>query len=145
MSTSKIKTAELTGAALDWAVGKAVGAELRIMKNYDGTALANHPLTLMKVKKSPVYDGVEIDHWWSPSTDWSQGGPLIEKYHITFSSIWNGSHSRLFATIGFRRTISGENANGTGGKEFNYLLAACRAIVAAKLGDEVEVPQELVG
>lgn len=133
MNTFKIKTAELTGAALDWAVAQVVGVKV--------ITDPNSPR-----QRQMVEDAEAVNGWYcySPSTDWSQGGPLIEKYHITFSSIWNGWHSRLFATIGFRRTISGENANGAGGKEFNYLLAACRAVVVAEMGDEVEVPQELI-
>ena len=51
----KLKTSELTGAALDWAVAKCEG--------YVGVALQERTGT----------------DWYSPSTDWSQGGPIIER------------------------------------------------------------------
>lgn len=127
----KVKTSELSGVQLDYAVAKSIGQQLS-NEDYD--------------KQTGVLWFESEHEWkiWSPSTDWSQCGPLIEKYHINFNSIFDGSNSNLFATIGYRLTISGKNATGAGGKEFNYQLATCRAVVAAKLGDEVDIPDELM-
>ena len=108
----KIKTSELQGAALDWAVAKAC--------NYE-------------------FNG----HWFKPSTDWSQGGPLIAAHRVEF-----------YAQIDeYTATVASENCQhclecgcviegGVNGP--SHLIAACRAIIAAKLGDEVDVPEELV-
>ena len=50
-----MKTAELTGAALDWAVATANGDKIILAE--------------------------EDWHWYS--TDWVYGGPIIERYRIT--------------------------------------------------------------
>jgi len=57
-----IKTAELTGSALDWAVAKCEGIKLN-----EGNTLSND---------CDVY---------APSTDWSQSGSIIEREGI---SVW---------------------------------------------------------
>jgi len=106
----KIKTSELTGPALDWAVAKCEGNEITIRKGY----------------------------LWIPtecySTDWSQGGPIIEREGINLRRSfdedgWTASVWRNNTTI-FEH---GETA----------LIAALRCYVASKLGDEVEIPEEL--
>ncbi|MDA3131711.1 phage protein NinX family protein [Atlantibacter subterraneus] len=122
----KVKTSELSGKALDWAVAETQGIKrITTTRKEFGLYVAKNIV--------PPY-----------STEWAWCGPLIEKYHINFNSIFDGSNSNLFATIGYRLTISGKNATGAGGKEFNYQLATCRAVVAAKLGDEVDIPDELM-
>ena len=134
----EVKTAELTGAALDWAVAMAVGAELRIMRNHDDTELATHPLTLMKMKQGE--SGVEIDHWWSPSTDWAQGGPLLDKYNVALNGGVAESERVIYATC---RDVAEEQPYATAIGD-TRLTAACRAIVSAKLGDVVQVPKVLL-
>ena len=59
-----METSELTGAALDWAVAKCEDLEHYFE---DG---------LVCLKGQP-FD----THWlyWTPSTDWAQGGPIIER------------------------------------------------------------------
>jgi hypothetical protein len=101
----KIKTAELTGAALDWAVAKCVGYRLDLAP--EGS--------------------------YTPSTDWAQGGPIIEREKIVLSP--DIHHTRWSATLR--------------GEAYIYwaqtpLIAAMRCYVASKLGDEVEIPEELV-
>ncbi len=79
-----------------------------------------------------VVDGeIDTDSWWpfEPSTDWKQCGPLIEQHSVDFEWIVNGT---------LRADIGDTIAFGPG-----YLIAACRAIVAASLGDEVELPESL--
>ena len=71
------------------------------------------------------------DHY-SPSTDWSQGGPIIEREKIALAP--DIHHTRWSATLR--------------GEAYIYwaqtpLIAACRCYVASKLGDEVEIPEEL--
>ena len=106
----KVKTAELTGAALDWAVARCEGIELT---NYSGNLIIR-------------YDG----DGWQPSTDWAQGGPIIEREGITLrrytDSLWD-------ASVG-QHEVDGPTP----------LIAAMRCYVASKLGDEVEVPNELM-
>lgn len=99
----KIKTSELTGAALDWAVARCEGG------------VGNNQL---------------IGAWYSPSTDWTQGGPIIEREGIATLPCPRGWAAR----IGF----GSEYIEGT-----TPLIAAMRCYVASKLGDEVEIPEEL--
>ena len=108
----KIKTSELQGAALDWAVAQCEGIET---KNYSGA------LTIR-------YDG----DWWQPSTDWSQGGPIIERERISTQTTEDHWDADL-------TTESGAFIQSVGDTP---LIAAMRCYVASKLGDEVEMPPD---
>ncbi|MDE9520061.1 DUF2591 domain-containing protein, partial [Xenorhabdus bovienii] len=57
-----VKTSELTGRALDWAVAKSIGLPAIVT-----------PLTPFG---NLIIEGMEEDY--TPSTDWSQCGPLID-------------------------------------------------------------------
>ena len=104
----EVKTAELTGPALDWAVAQV-----------EGVACTPHT----------------IERFYRPSTDWVQGGPLLSEMKVDLTH----GESTIYATI---CTEDCEYKEGRGPTE---LIAICRAIVAAKLGDTVRVPPELVG
>ena len=70
------------------------------------------------------------NHYWQPSTDWAQGGLIIEREKIAIDwdhDCWNAS------TDSHPAYYSAETP----------LVAAMRCYVASKLGDEVEVPDEL--
>lgn len=102
----KIKTSELTTAALDWAVARAIG-EYR-------------PVPV------PTY-----------STDWAQGGPIMDREKI--STCWEGTT--------WVATLFNKNCGETWyGHHYGPtpLIAAMRCFVASKLGDEVEIPEELL-
>ena len=116
-----MKTSELTGAALDWAVAKCEGIET---KNYSGA------LTIR-------YDG----DWWQPSTEWTQGGPIIEREKI---GVWWATHyvdddGQEYGNHWYAETAEGLVRDGP-----TPLIAAMRCFVSSKLGDEVEVPDEIV-
>ena len=102
-----MKTAELIGPALDWAVAKCEGRDW--------------PDNAAKFLGEQYYN---------PSTDWSQGGPIIEKEKIAIDwdyDRWNAStdnHPAYYSAS-------------------TPLIAAMRVYVASKLGDEVEIPEEL--
>lgn len=110
MEMVEVKASELIGAALDWAVAKAEGDD-------HWTSDRNVDWFAWRMRN------------WKPSTDWSQGGPLIDKYRVAFED----NLGDWFACI------PGGMANGE-----THLIASCRAIVAAKLGDTVQVPAELL-
>jgi hypothetical protein len=102
-----MKTNKLTGAALDWAAAKCEGR-----KDND------------------------FGWWWDnykPSTDWSQGGPIIEREGIT--------------TIHFGDDWQARKGDGHWQGELTkgptLLIAAMRRYVASKLGDEIEIPKEI--
>lgn len=113
-----MKTSELTGPALDWAVAKCEGAPEETLDplTWDCTAWP-----------SRCYDY---------STDWAQGGPIIEREWICADRLLNG----LWLAV--KRNNEGDSMLfGMSGP--TPLIAAMRCYVASKLGDEVDVPGEL--
>jgi len=127
----KIKTAELTGAALNWAVAKCEGYDYAIV---DGAVLTGE--TRYEAETADDTYGCESDEVYEPSTDWSQGGPIIEREGISVAYI----DDNIADGAWFSSTVGGdENAEGP-----TPLIAAMRCYVASKLGDEVEILPELV-
>ena len=119
----KIKTSELSGSALDWAAAAAV---------IDDTPQPEKGLLIHQYGY-----GASVPPY---STDWSQGGPIIEREKI---EIVRGNP--LYFPKG--------NENGDfyeplwiAGKQHGQtpLIAAMRCYVASKLGDEVDVPETLL-
>ena len=126
----KIRTQELIGAALDWAVAKCEGLQ-----------------PLHHIIPHPYYEG--FDFGFTPSTNWEQGGPLIERESINifkYNKLDKSELDKWCAHV----VVPRPNMEGT----FNMtaiapdgptpLIAAMRCYVASKLGDEVEVPDELL-
>lgn len=115
----KIKTSELTGPALDWAV-----------------AMLAYPSPDYEPDDWEVYvtAGCSDEGWvFSPSTDWAQGGPIIERekieLHYDDAIGWKGEYLDADDFI--------ECYGPT------PLIAAMRCYCCSKLGDEVEIPEEL--
>ena len=106
-----MNTSELTGAALDWAVAKCEG-------------------------KFFAEAGEKFKPAYSPSTNWAQGGPLIEREKISTNSDYNGAHTDPWVA----ETYSG----GTQLAGPTPLIAAMRCYVASKLGETVDIPEELL-
>ena len=128
----KIKTSELTGHALDWAAATAEGFGPGYMKNIDLRYDAGRMVVCMLV---PINREYVI---WSPTTRWAQGGPIIEREMIDIERLhsanqWYATHPKnkggLIRHHGYGPTP---------------LIAAMRCYVASKLGDEVEIPEELI-
>lgn len=138
----KLKTATLTGPALDWAVAKCEGQTI-----HSGQALGY-------VCQPGVTDWYFSGHGhelWSPSTDWSQGGPIIEREVINLETLISRAtdgrevltwHARMSVRHTFQnyRTIPQPHW----GKGPTPLIAAMRCYVVSNLGDEVDVPEELL-
>lgn len=108
-----MKTNELTGAALDWAVSKALGE----------------------------YKPVPVPNY---STDWAQGGPIIDRemIQITPHCMVNPLHGWAAAFRSFDEDDDVYALHRKRGK--TPLIAAMRCYVASKLGDEVDVPDDLL-
>jgi hypothetical protein len=119
------KTAELTGAALDWAVAKCEGHNVFIK---------HAPVQVMYTPK-----GKRSWYIFTPSTNWAQGGPIIEREGISVSC-W-AFHSMPWKAVAQDST----DLDVPLYKEYGEtpLIAAMRCYVASKLGDEVEIPTEL--
>lgn len=106
----KIRTSELIGPALDWAVAKCEG---------DTECVQFSPLASSK-------------HYFAPSKRWSQGGPIIERERIAVDP------------------DAGDNQWAASTRDAPYycvgptpLIAAMRCYCCAKLGEFVDIPEEL--
>lgn len=118
----KIKTSDLTGAALDWAVTKAMAGALW-GENYD----VPHP----------------DDSKFYPSTNWAQGGRLIVRENIDIRRNWPelGRSGDVHGGDWFAEIINPDYYVSHGETP---LIAATRCYVMSKLGSEVVIPWELV-
>lgn len=104
-----MKAFELTGAALDWAVARCEGV----------------------VKGDSLDVGFIREGGYSSSTDWQQGGPIIEREKIELFM----RDEEWFAYSSFSTP---EDFHGD-----TPLIAAMRCYVASKLGDNINIPKEL--
>jgi hypothetical protein len=107
-----MKVSELTGAALDWAVAKCNG-------HLDDETIIR--------RLEPDEEGWCIAY----STDWSQGGPIIERCCI---NVYYDGGGYWCAT-----TDSGDPPRFGP----TPLIAAMRCYVASQMGAEIELPEEL--
>lgn len=129
-----VKTSEMTGAALDWAVAQA--------EKVDGLVIRKgRPAFERDFDPDCWADEADIEafkcwRFYTPSTDWGQGGPLIEKYKLDIGAPMENQNGPWSAAT--------EWAHPLGYKGDTPLIAACRAIVASVLGDTVSVPKELL-
>lgn len=117
----KIQTKELTGAALDWAVATCDG--------YSNLRVGAFSSVLVMDPPRVEYGAVSLSSL-NYSTDWAQGGPLKEREGIVSGP---SIHGMFFA---FKSGVT----SAFGPAE---LVAAMRCLVAVKLGDVIEVPDEL--
>jgi len=135
-----MKTSELQGPALDWAVAKCMtGGEL-----FQSGRVA-HVVVLHSVggTVSPYFHNGVIRCAFEPSTDWAIGGPIIEREGI--SIVRDEGDLCWQAVIDCHSgSMFGSNLCGSFWHEGpTPLIAAMRCYVASKLGEEVEIPEEL--
>lgn len=127
----KIKTAELTGPALNWAVAMCEGWQPSAAHD----AVGKYPW-LVKV-------GKDIDPKnYRPSTNWAQGGPIMEREGIDCTF-----HPGISDTPGgeIKNYWTATHVDYYGEFESPSLLeAVMRRYVANEIGDEVEIPEELM-
>ena len=151
MSMIEVKTAELIGPALRYAVAVACGWKMQRIEDGDWTEGEPHWWQAINEKAVipgrrnglvgyivPGAKGITSSYAYCPDVDWSQGGPLIEKYAVKIEHF----PSETIASKANARIAMHSTAYWQSGP--TPLVALCRAIVAAKLGDVVSVPAELV-
>jgi hypothetical protein len=112
-----MKSAELEGAQLDYWVARALGY----------ASLSEIPSEVTGSEYHPHEPGCELRDEWSPSTDWSQGGQIIER---NIAQLEHGSNDPGLAW-------NATNDNGDVYWADTALVAAMRAYVASKFGDKV--------
>ena len=124
-----MKTNELKGAALDWAVAKAdEERDVLFCQRQYGRLIVRVPCT----------DGGRVAEWpYAPSTEWAQGGPIIEREGVTLTQY--DDYPNWSATL--YATDYNEHKAATGPTP---LIAAMRCYVASKLGDDINIPEELL-
>lgn len=116
----KIKVNEATELQLDWMVAKTLVTDACIFK----------------IRGGKVLDRLGLQ--WAPTTNWSQGGPIIEREGIDILKLrteqegWRAYH-----------TPTPEAKTHCFAEGPTPLVAAMRCYVVSKLGDEVEVPEAL--
>jgi len=134
----KTKTIELTGHAIDWAVAKASGRLGAWRRDESRTGVSILDIGFDEHGDLCEYvPGSRRDPYkpWRPSTDWSQGGPIIDRERI---GVTPGFASKKWVALGANMRSSLSQYGPT------PLIAAMRCFVASKLGDEVDVPDELL-
>jgi len=138
-----MKTKDLTGPALDWAVAKCEGG-----------------VTTNNLKDYGAH--------YSPSTNWGQGGQIIEREKISlircdddYAVDKDGYTTTERIPVWFAELGGGNSTQEDYGSQGDYygecfhistdgyygqtpLIAAMRCYVASKLGDEIEIPEELI-
>jgi len=136
--TRKLSTHQLVGAPLDWAVATALGE-----------TEADMPFAQWDTK------AIVIDHYnlpfsnrtgrtFSPSTNWNEGGPIISALGMEF--VLQDEESDVIWAIPARTILERVRAK----KEWEgcygptHLVAAMRCFVLNELGEEVDVPEELL-
>ena len=119
-----MRTNELSGAALDWAVTQCEGADFFALMDWDNDRLCY------------------LTEWgedFEPSINWAQGGEIIERERICLEDAagmyWVASlvHEDKEYDGVMRTEMQGTTP----------LVAAMRCYVASCLGDEVQLPEEL--
>lgn len=112
----KVQVSEATPLQLNWMVCLATGV----------------PVTLSR----GVLFWTGTNHVADPITNWAQGGPIIELGHPNYPG----------NKMEFRQGNTGIYASYWRGPTWwgpTHLIAAMRCFVAHKLGNEVEIPEEL--
>lgn len=135
-----MKTSELTGKALNWAVGVADGIQ---WESDDPEVGLYHRRSRNNRLVLGALDYDTMDDWgltlYSPSMKWAQGGPIIEREGISIVC-WS------FHSMPWKASIEGGTDAGVDlYVEYGHtpLIAAMRCYVASKLGDDIEIPKEL--
>tara|TARA_R110000868_G_C10764440_1_gene754198 strand:+ start:375 stop:701 length:327 start_codon:yes stop_codon:yes gene_type:complete len=106
----KIKVSEATNLQIDWLVAKCAGNMGHKLKDFWLVHMEDPDLQY--------------------STNWNQGGPILEreKIQLGFGTMWSAFTIDQWPTLTLGETP---------------LIAAMRCFIASRLGDEVDVPEEL--
>lgn len=128
-----MKTSELSGAALDWAVAKCVD-------DGDIIFIGRQAFTYC----DPTTNDGMSRVLFSPAYNWFQGGPIIEREKIKVAPNLNGTwlgqirHEKDHPRVAQKVLTGWTNQHGP-----SPLIAAMRCYVASKLGDDVAIPKEI--
>jgi Protein of unknown function (DUF2591) len=125
-----IKIDALEGARLNWAVAKCEGEEYRSVREYDGIDAGDYPAHNF-------------------CTDWAQAGPIIERESISIYEVDNFPGAGFVCKgaklweAGCVYHVDSMKSRYVERKGPTQLVAAMRAYVSSRFGEEIEVPSEL--
>jgi hypothetical protein len=119
----EVKTSELIGVALDWAVAKADGRDPKVY--FTGI----HKYTF-------IYLGESATCKFDPTLSWVWLSDLIKRYRIELTPLHIGDWQAQIMADDEPYTPEADAETPE--------IAICRALVEAKLGDTVSIPVELV-
>ncbi|WP_256804539.1 DUF2591 domain-containing protein [Pseudomonas putida] len=133
----EVKTADLVGEQLAWAVGKAEGLDVFLAPPQYGNP--------WRVFARYSYTVTEHIKRYNPWEDWALGGPLAVKYQISLIPEAHEGPDGTELSERWRASVyykAGEHY----GTDYcgAALIAACQAVVATEFGDSVQVPKELM-
>lgn len=123
----KFKTRELIDDALDCAVALAHG-----WVTFPTDSGGGDRFWYINPDQGPL-SSVAYREDFTPSTDWGQGGPIMERERIGLEPP-EGSVVYWTAVLPDTTRVMG----------MTPLIAAMRCYVLSKLGDEIEIPEELL-
>lgn len=131
----KIKVSEATPKQIDWMVAKCEGVRVSVPQSHG--------------KLEVHFSATNGEVVYSPSTDWAQGGPIIEREGLSVA-YWGerskfGQHDKKERFWECRHPSHRTHSRRTVGFGPTPLIAAMRCYVASKMGEEVEIPDELIG
>lgn len=122
----KVKTSELIGEALNYAVAIIEYGSKKVYINPD--------IRRKGIWVIPQKNGGK--NHFHPSKSWGQGGAIIER---DFISLINAVGDDVWSAYPIADDPVAHRKSGP-----TPLIAAMRCYVAGKLGDEVEIPEELL-
>jgi hypothetical protein len=133
-----VKVSEAKGQVLDYLVAQAMGKTIYRSKS-------GRWMTANYGDFNPRHGAP----WFVPSTDWAQGGPIIEREKI---GVWWATHYVDDDGVEYGNHWYAEPACTDENADKPYrvavgptpLIAAMRCYVVNQLGDEVEVPEDLL-
>lgn len=119
---------KLTGAALDWAMATALSIPV-VAK--DGET---HDETLVDM-------GCDGDTRYNPSTNWVLGGPILERLRVDIKAprpVWGkfSAYVPMFSTGPMEEVCVSYGSS--------MLEAGIKTCVKYVMGDEVEIPEEIL-
>ena len=122
----KIKVSEATNNQLNWMVA---ACEHKALRHKYGS-----PTFDPKTKRVYETEGLrQIGVNFAPTTDWSQGGPIIEREGV---GIWPPDDTHPYWSAG-KEGLTQATFGPT------PLIAGLRCVVMSELGEVVEVPDDL--
>lgn len=157
----KIKVSGAAGVVLDWFVAKSEGLDVVIETTgeqaervksvilHDGSAPPNEGIDAVITTLAPILRvrggyGIHLVRVPSYSSDWTQGGPIIEREGIGFfcnRSMKIGARFKPNAGADWRAFAFNKHDIHHYGP--TPLIAAMRCYAVSTLGDYADVPEEL--